>query len=88
MESEGSATSQAIFLVGLTPAIVDDGALKASWPVGRRHLRYLDQEPETISHLLLGCVFARDVWFRMLQPLGLDGLMPNADEDLVSWWLR
>lgn len=35
-------------------------------------------------------MFVRELWFQMLQPLGIDGwLLPDAEEaDLVSWWLR
>jgi hypothetical protein len=34
-----------------------------------------DQQDETISHLLTSCVFARQVWSGLLQPVGLLALM-------------
>lgn len=36
------------------------------------------QEPETVSHLIIGCVFARQAWFALLHSLQLDTLMPEA----------
>jgi len=46
-----------------------------------------DQEEETINHLLLHCVFARQVWFCVLQGLGLQVLAPQPDENsLDDWW--
>jgi hypothetical protein len=44
------------------------------------------EEPETIRHLLLGCVVAREVWTWALSRWGKLGWLPAADEDLVSWW--
>ena len=46
------------------------------------------QESETVAHLLLGCVFTKQVWFALLDPLQLATLMPERDEDVASWWLR
>jgi mannosylglycoprotein endo-beta-mannosidase len=43
-----------------------------------------NQEPETIQHLLLGCVVAREVWTWALSRWGKLGWLPAADEDLVS----
>jgi len=47
-----------------------------------------DQGSETVAHLFLGCVFARQVWLLLLQPLNLTSLMPERDEDIGPWWLR
>ena len=41
-----------------------------------------------MEHLLLGCAFAKQVWFTLLQPLQLDTLMQEHDVDVASWWLR
>lgn len=46
------------------------------------------QEIETVGHLILGCPFAKQVWYALLHPLQLDSLMPSVEEDLASWWLR
>jgi hypothetical protein len=39
-----------------------------------------DQEEETIHHLLVSCVFARQFWFYFLQRAGLAALAPGFDE--------
>jgi hypothetical protein len=45
------------------------------------------QEEETINYLLLHCVFSRQVWFSVLQGLGLQALAPQPDENsLDDWW--
>lgn len=36
-----------------------------------------DQEPETMNHLLVGCVFAREFWFLLLQRVRLQRLSPQ-----------
>lgn len=46
------------------------------------------QEPETADHLLVGCVIARQLWFALLSPIGLDSLVPRHDDALVDWWLH
>jgi len=35
------------------------------------HCPLCDQEDETVQHLLTSCVFSRQFWFSILQPLGL-----------------
>jgi hypothetical protein len=47
------------------------------------------QNEESIDHLLLGCVFSREVWTRMLQPLGRGHVLPvpDADSRLNPWWV-
>ena len=47
------------------------------------------QEEESISHLLLSCVLAREVWHCILSRLGWQwqALMPGRRYlDLASWW--
>jgi hypothetical protein len=46
------------------------------------------QEPETADHLFLGCVVAREVWLRLLEPTGLGSLAPQRQHQIVDWWLR
>ena len=50
------------------------------------HCPLCDQEDETIQHILTSCVFAREIWFRVLSLVGLQ-LTPSQD-DLVfqEWW--
>lgn len=45
------------------------------------------QEPETIDHLLIGCMVARQLWFALLTALGLQSLAPADSMDVVDWWL-
>lgn len=46
------------------------------------------QNPETINHLFLQCVYAREVWFNVLRRLGLELLAPQHDHALIAWWLQ
>ena len=47
-----------------------------------------DQHAETASHLFLGCAFARQVWFGVLQRLQLGDLTPTGHCDLGNWWIQ
>lgn len=48
-----------------------------------------DQAPETINHLLVGCSFAREFWFRFLSQVGLQTLSPQpSDTAFYDWWER
>ena len=48
-----------------------------------------DQEDETINHLLVGCVFARQVWALVLHQLGMLQLAPQPTVIRFSgWWKR
>jgi hypothetical protein len=46
------------------------------------------QEVDSVSHVLMGCVFARQVWFRCLQTFGLELAIPTASDSLQSWWFE
>jgi ribosomal protein S14 len=46
------------------------------------------QEKETIEHLALGCVVARQLWFLLLEPVGLTVLVPERPDDLGEWWMQ
>ncbi|GJN12749.1 hypothetical protein PR202_ga31056 [Eleusine coracana subsp. coracana] len=53
------------------------------------HCVLCDQEEETVQHILVGCVFARDFWFRILQAFNLQQLAPGSNEsDFASWWKK
>lgn len=48
-----------------------------------------DQEEETMQHILLQCVFAREVWFHTLSLIGLQHLTPGtAESSFQDWWHR
>jgi hypothetical protein len=45
------------------------------------------QHEETISHLLVSCVFVRQVWMRLLGEVGLHELVPQPSEvSFEAWW--
>ncbi|WVZ79231.1 hypothetical protein U9M48_026835 [Paspalum notatum var. saurae] len=46
-----------------------------------------DQEDETVQHLLTSCVFARSVWFAVLEKVGLQQATPGlSDTIFADWW--
>jgi hypothetical protein len=46
-----------------------------------------DQEDETIQHVLVSCVFTKQVWLVILQKLGLAALVPQSSTTpFCSWW--
>jgi hypothetical protein len=71
-------------------------ALKRCWTADRLQKRGLnhpercplcDQEPETIDHLLVGCVFARNFWFMLLGQVNLQSFTPQVgEENVMQWW--
>jgi len=53
------------------------------------HCPLCDQEDETVQHILTTCVFARQFWFAVLQPLNLVALVPSRRTvSLADWWLK
>jgi hypothetical protein len=52
------------------------------------HCALYSQAAETIHHLLLGCSYNREVWFRVSGRAGLQHLAPSSDDRLDVWWLR
>ncbi len=44
------------------------------------------QELETANHILIDCVFARQVWLRVLSPPGWAALSPSRGSWLQDWW--
>jgi hypothetical protein len=46
-----------------------------------------DQEDETVHHLLISCVFSREVWFRIFSLVNLRQFSPTrADLVFQDWW--
>jgi hypothetical protein len=41
-----------------------------------------------LEHILLGCVFSREVWFQVFRKLHLDGIIVVRQENFFVWWLR
>lgn len=46
-----------------------------------------DQAEETADHLLVACVFSRQVWFMVLQTYSLQTLAPLNDLSFFDWWM-
>jgi hypothetical protein len=49
---------------------------------------YCDQEEETVQHILTTCVFARQFWCAILQPLNLTRLTPTRNVSFADWWKK
>jgi hypothetical protein len=50
---------------------------------------FCDQADEDIQHVLVGCVFAREFWYKILASVGLQTCAPNqSDEVFADWWRR
>jgi hypothetical protein len=48
---------------------------------------FCDQESETITHLLIGCSFSKEVWYRLFRCCGWQDFTPRGDElHLADWW--
>lgn len=47
-----------------------------------------DQADEDINHLVLSCVFSREVWFLILSCIGLGHLAPSGEHERFQHWWR
>lgn len=45
---------------------------------------FRDQVPETIEHIMIGCVFVKVVWSRIETALDKEGWKPRTDEELTA----
>jgi len=45
-----------------------------------------DQSAETLDHIILGCVFSREVWTVCLKMFHLLRLVPAQEERIMVWW--
>jgi hypothetical protein len=43
---------------------------------------------DKVSHVLVGCVYARQVWIRCLRAFGLTVPILTATDSLRSWWFE
>jgi hypothetical protein len=46
------------------------------------------QEPELIDHLMVRCLFSREVWFLALWHGGWESMAPIAESSFVAWWVE
>jgi hypothetical protein len=73
-------------------------AYKKCWTADRLAQRGLDhsekcplcdQDEETINHLLVSCVFAKQFWFEFLRHANLQGLAPQSGiVSFLDWWTQ
>ena len=46
-----------------------------------------DQKEDTVDHILLQCVFARQVWYMCFDRMGIDmALCPSTQDSIGRWW--
>jgi hypothetical protein len=45
------------------------------------------QGPELVDHLMVQCVFSREVWFLTLRRCGWEALMPSTELSFTGWWV-
>jgi hypothetical protein len=46
-----------------------------------------DQEQETLDHLLIGCVFVQEFWFKLLSHVNLQSMASQLDDaSFMDWW--
>jgi hypothetical protein len=45
------------------------------------------QEPESLDHLLLHCVYSREIWFCIFRRRGWLTLLPTDQDSTIAWWL-
>jgi hypothetical protein len=44
------------------------------------------QEPETSAHIILQCLFFRQIWYMLLLGFRLHRFSPSADLEIPLWW--
>jgi hypothetical protein len=52
------------------------------------HEPLCSQGTETIDHLLLGCAFSREVWFKSIRRWNWQHLTPPQDASFAEWWIQ
>ncbi|KAF8688277.1 hypothetical protein HU200_042330 [Digitaria exilis] len=62
-----------------------DKLLKRNWPCNPM-CPLCDQEPESAEHLILNCVYAKEVWIRMSQETGGLLQVPLHGLSMEEWW--
>jgi len=45
-----------------------------------------DQLPETLDHIILGCIFSREVWAACLRTFCLHHVISVQEQDIMTWW--
>ncbi|XP_066358413.1 uncharacterized protein [Miscanthus floridulus] len=89
MENPGAFMGTPFYLVGAPWPMLDSGAEKTPHSLQDADDCVLCSQPsEMMDHLLVACVFCGEVWYKVLQVLGLQQLTPNLVESFCEWWLQ
>jgi len=83
-EAEGKHKFFAWLLVQ-SKLLMADNLILRSWPCNPV-CALCDQEPETASHLILHCSFARQVWDRLARWTGDLISLPDQGLQVMEWW--
>jgi hypothetical protein len=87
-QDEGVGERQILCLAGDSGPVLDGRAKASASPAGHANCNLCGQFVESIHHLLLGCVYSREVWARnLLRSIELLNLCPASDAALAPWWL-
>jgi hypothetical protein len=49
---------------------------------------FCDQCCETLKHLLLGCVYTKELWSAVLRKLNLQHTIVIRHDNIFAWWMR
>ena len=86
MEVQSTGNLQVFLLASGKLKMLDGGQIIETTLLHPAACPFCDQEPETIDHLLLGCVLARQVWAVIMDNWGKPHWTPEPEAELVRWW--
>ena len=46
------------------------------------------QEEDNAEHILIQCIYAREVWFYCLTECNIEALEPSTGNTMMEWWLQ
>jgi hypothetical protein len=78
---------QVLFLARPTRSTLDGGMTDATWTSPSANCAFCDQLDETTDYLLCSCVFAREVWSRLLSAITSIATPLHPTSTLLDWWL-
>jgi hypothetical protein len=64
---------------------LDQGAIYCFAP---NLFRAVGRSRRNIDHLLAGCVFSREVWYKTLSRMGLEQQASKPTTTLLKWWMQ
>ena len=88
MAFEGSTPMPFLCMVSNHEQVLDVGQIGEARATAPRCLPICDQQDQTIGHLLVECVLAREVWARIFAAFNMPAGAPQAGETLQDWCTR